>query len=111
MRDRAGKRVLIDDDAERQADWKLTLRQLAKQGVTVERYGPKNKLYMRIPSHKEQGFAKLPDAHSRVMDSLDDMQVPDAASQLISGIAARACVKVTECGSTKTGNSSKNRGK
>ncbi|MFZ0572827.1 MAG: HGGxSTG domain-containing protein [Rhodomicrobium sp.] len=92
LRDRPGKRVRLDEDAERQPDWKLTVKQLAKWGISVERYGPKNKLYIRIPSRKEQGFAKLPDVRSHIMDSLDDRQGHDAASQLISGIAARACV-------------------
>ena len=92
LRDRAGKRVRLDEDAERQPDWKLTVKQLSKRGISVERYGPKNKLYMRIPSRKEGGVAKLHNAHSRIMDSLDDRQGHDATSQLISGIAARACV-------------------
>ncbi len=74
LRDRAGKRVRLDEDAERQPDWKLTVKQLAKSGISIERYGPKNKLYMRIPSRKEQGLAKLPDVHSSIVDSFDDRQ-------------------------------------
>ncbi len=92
LRDRPGKRVRLDEDAERQPDWKLTVKQLAKRGITVERYGPRNKLYVRIPSRKEQGLGNLPDARSRAMGLLDDTQGHHAASQLISGMAARACV-------------------
>ncbi len=74
LRDRAGKRVRLDEDAERQPDWKLTLMQLAKWGISVERYGPKNRLYMRIPSRREQGLEKTENISSRIMGSLDDMQ-------------------------------------
>lgn len=74
LRDRAGKRVCLDDGAERQPDWKLTLKHLAKWGITLERYGPKNKLYMRIPSRREQGLEKTKNTSSRIQDSLDDMQ-------------------------------------
>ncbi len=48
MRDRPGKRVQLDENAERQPEWKLNLKQLAKWGISMERYGPKSRPYMRI---------------------------------------------------------------
>jgi len=35
LRDRPGKRVRLDEDAERQPDWKLTVKQLAKWGISI----------------------------------------------------------------------------
>jgi hypothetical protein len=59
LRDRSGRRVALDEGVELQPDWKLTKKQLAKWGICIEHDAEKNKLFMRIPTRREQHRKKF----------------------------------------------------
>jgi hypothetical protein len=92
LRDRSGRRVALDQGVELQPDWKLTKKQLAKWGISIEHDVRRNKLFMRIPTRREQHRKIIQNAVPRIIESVDDIPSIHATSQLISGIAARVRV-------------------
>jgi hypothetical protein len=72
LRDRSGRRVALDEGVELRPDWKLTKKQLAKWGISIEHDARKNKLFMRIPTRREQHRKEIQNAASRIIESVDD---------------------------------------
>jgi hypothetical protein len=108
LRDRSGRRVALDEGVEHQPDWKLTKKQLAKWGICIEHDVRRNKLFMLIPTRSEQHRKKIQNTVPRIIESVDETPSIHATSQLISGIAARACVSVTGYEGGKCRNSQEN---